>query len=333
MCRSSRLQPARNIIEKRRAERRALTIILAGVLGATGMASIALLPAVATGQEAVSTVPDSSQPRMSPVTSETSRMKTRSAAQSAKANPRTHTRGKTKQASQAKPTKSANQNLQSNGKQPLALLAGAVPPRALPAKPPVTPPVAATIPVITYFNQDAQKWLRAGETVYVTMQGTSGAQAVFHVGTLSGNVVMREASPGQYLGSWMVPADKPLPTTPFTVMGELRANGKAADPMPASRALQIDAMAPTIANLSPLETTSATPAIAADLRDEGSGIDIASIHLRVNGRDVTGSAQVTADHIMYTPMLALSEGEQTVELQVSDRAGNRTMQTWRFTVK
>ncbi len=260
-------------------------------------------------------------------------MKTVSAAQSAKTKSRSHAERGAKQNKQVKITSGASQKSKGNGQQPLALLAGAVPPRVMPTKPPVAAPVPVNAPVITYFNQDAQKWLRVGETVYVTMQGTPGAQAVFHVGTLSGNVVMRESSPGQYLGSWIVPADKPFPTTPFTVTGELRANGKAADPMPASCALQIDALPPTIANISPQETASATPAIAADLRDEGSGIDIASLHLRVNGRDVTGSAQVTADHIMYTPMMALSEGEQTVELQVSDRAGNRTMQIWHFTVK
>ena len=81
------------------------------------------------------------------------------------------------------------------------------------------------------------------------------------------------------------------------------------------------------------ETTSAAPVIAAGLRDEGSGIDIASLHLRINGRDVTGSAQVTAERILYTPMQALSAGEQTVELELSDRAGNKTMQAWHFTVK
>ena len=165
------------------------------------------------------------------------------------------------------------------------------------------------------------------------MQGTPGGQANFRVGTLTGNVAMRETTSGQYLGSWVVPASKDLPITPLIVTGELRANGKTAEPMPASRSLRIDALPPVIANTSPQETTSATPNITADLSDEGSGIDIASLHLRLNGRDVTGSAQVTADHIAYTPMSALSAGEQTVELEVSDHAGNKTMQTWRFTVK
>ena len=197
-----------------------------------------------------------------------------------------------------------------------------------PASPPTLPP-----PVITYFNQDAQKWLRTGETVYVTMQGTAGGQATFRIGMLSGNVAMREQSPGQYLGSWVVPAGKNLSTAPFIVTGELRARDKTAEPIPASRPIQIDALLPIIANPGPQETTSATPSLTADLSDEGSGIDIASIHLRVNGRDVTGSAQITAEHIMYMPMQALAAGEQTVELQVSDRAGNKTTQTWHFTVK
>ncbi len=201
-------------------------------------------------------------------------------------------------------------------------------------KPPtVAPALPPAIPVITYFNQDSQKWLRAGETVYVTMQGTPGAQASFHIGTLSGNVVLREESPGQYLGSWVVPVNKPLPTTPYTVLGELRVNGKTAEPMPASRPIRIDALPPVIANTGPETATTATPAIVADLSDEGSGIDIASIHLRLNGRDVTSSAEVRADHISFTPMSPLAAGEHTVELEAADRAGNKATQTWHFTVK
>lgn len=336
MCRSSRLQPAHRIIRRRRFERRAFAIILTGMMGIAETGTIPLLSVSAGAQTNASTGPDSAPSRMSPEKSKQSETlpgKTRRGAQTAASKSRSQAGRGAKQTSRVKTTGGANRKPKSNGQQPLALLAGAVPPRAQPAKPPVTLLAPSVLPVITYFDQDAQKWLRAGETVYVTMQGTPGAQATFHIGTLTGNIIMRESSPGQYLGVWIVPADKTFPTSPFKVMGEIRANGKAAEPMPASRPLQIDMLAPTIANTSPQETTSATPPIAADLRDEGSGIDIASLHLRVNGRDVTGSAQVTADHIMYTPMLALSEGEQTVELQVSDRAGNKTMQTWHFTAK
>ena len=299
-------------------------------------ATLVLLLPVGSGAQA-ETKSDPSLSRMTGSSSDT--LKTKSVSALPNANTKKmktlKPRGSSsRQSASTKKTEDTNQKRRGAGTQSTTMPPASGSVHTPTVKPPtVAPSLPPTLPVITYFNQDAQKWLRAGETVYVTMQGTPGAQASFHIGNLSGNVALREESPGQYLGAWVVPVNKPLPTTPYIVLGELRVNGKTAEPMPASRPIMIDALPPTIANTSPQTAATATPAIGADLSDEGSGINIASIHLRLNGRDVTSSAEVRADHISFTPMSPLAAGEHTVELETRDRAGNKTTQIWRFLVK
>ena len=78
--------------------------------------------------------------------------------------------------------------------------------------------------------------------------------------------------------------------------------------------------------------TTATPTLTADLSDEGSGIDIGSTRLIVNGRDLSGEATIASDHITYKPVNPLSSGDQTVQLTVTDRAGNTSQHIWHFTI-
>ena len=198
--------------------------------------------------------------------------------------------------------------------------------------PPITP---ANVPVITYFTQDTKEWVRAGEVAHVTMQGTAGGQAAFRIASFPGAVAMREISPGQYVGSWTVQTTMPLALAAAAVTGELTVNGTPAVPLQTSRALSIDTTPPQVSNAAPalLQTVpTATPAITADFSDTGSGIDASSVRLIVNGRDLTGEANVTTERIVYKPIVPLSSGEQTVTVRVSDRAGNRVETSWRFTV-
>ena len=146
---------------------------------------------------------------------------------------------------------------------------------------------------------------------------------------------MQESAPGRYIGTWTVPADKPLPMTHALLAGDLNLKGKSAITMQASRPLNLDTVAPRIQNAAPAAQTSVTtvtPTISADLSDEGSGIDLSATRLIINGRDLSGEANIASDHIIYKPINALSPGDQTVQLIVSDRAGNTSQQTWHFTV-
>lgn len=70
--------------------------------------------------------------------------------------------------------------------------------------------------------------------------------------------------------------------------------------------------------------------IAARLGDEGSGIDVDSVRLRINGRDVTNDARVSSDEIHYRA--DLEPGRYTAEVFARDRAGNSTRKAWTFDV-
>ena len=97
-----------------------------------------------------------------------------------------------------------------------------------------------------------------------------------------------------------------------------------------------DSAPPVISALEPADGAllmTAQPLIAATYADEvkGSGLDLASVRLTTDGRDVTSVATVTASGISYAPADKLPEGEHVVTLFVADRAFNGAERTWGFT--
>jgi hypothetical protein len=98
----------------------------------------------------------------------------------------------------------------------------------------------------------------------------------------------------------------------------------------------IDPDPPTVSNLQPLNqsiVSDSTPVIGAEYTDI-SGIDLASVLLRVDGLDVTAQATVTPLDVTYTPPLPLAEGPHDVYLEVADEspAQNVAVKIWAFTV-
>jgi hypothetical protein len=70
--------------------------------------------------------------------------------------------------------------------------------------------------------------------------------------------------------------------------------------------------------------------IAARIFDEGSGIDPNTARVRLNGRDVTDEARITAEEIHFRG--DLGPGAYKVEVSVKDQAGNATTKSWNFEV-
>lgn len=68
--------------------------------------------------------------------------------------------------------------------------------------------------------------------------------------------------------------------------------------------------------------------ISARFFDRGTGV--ATVSMRVDGRDVTGRARVDADGIRYAENLR--PGRHFAELVVQDHAGNTSRRTWVFDV-
>lgn len=76
---------------------------------------------------------------------------------------------------------------------------------------------------------------------------------------------------------------------------------------------------------------SATPEIAADLSDSGSGVDAARIALALDGAPL--AAGFDGVRITAAPAAPLAAGVHTLRLEAPDIAGNLRVQSWDFTVR
>lgn len=99
----------------------------------------------------------------------------------------------------------------------------------------------------------------------------------------------------------------------------------------------VPAAAPEVLILSPEVGERVGPAevvIAASFYDKENDIDLESIRLMVDGKDVTEYAQVTLELLVYTPKKRLPPGEHTVAIELMDLAGNMAPPTsWNFVVE
>jgi hypothetical protein len=115
---------------------------------------------------------------------------------------------------------------------------------------------------------------------------------------------------------------------------QLNIADKANNPAQATWSFTVDTQVPTISGQSPNNTSvnTATPTIAAQYADVGTGIDLTKTAFTVDGVNVTAQANATATGISYTPAVALAAGAHTISLKVFDQAGNSTQATWTFSV-
>lgn len=94
----------------------------------------------------------------------------------------------------------------------------------------------------------------------------------------------------------------------------------------------IDSVPPQITNETPAGTASSQPTISAAIVDDGSGMDLASLDLAVDGVNTTASATLSGNLVTYTPPEVLAPGPHSVQLAVRDLAGNQQTTAWGFSV-
>jgi hypothetical protein len=101
----------------------------------------------------------------------------------------------------------------------------------------------------------------------------------------------------------------------------------------ADRFFSIDMSGPRIHDLSPLGITGdATPRIEGHWNDRGSGIDLSSAVIKLNGIDVTPAAFLMGDRFFLDILVGLPEGEHLVEVQISDNLGTSSALPWTFKI-
>lgn len=107
-----------------------------------------------------------------------------------------------------------------------------------------------------------------------------------------------------------------------------------ADATPAVRAWRVDTRPPTVRSATPQGSTrDRTPSIRATLRDDQGGLTRRHVSLQLDGRARPVRFVPATGRVGYDAGRVLSLGSHTVRLVVTDRAGNRTVAQWRFTVR
>ena len=197
------------------------------------------------------------------------------------------------------------------------------------------PPQHATRePIINSFVQTSGKWLRAGQPLEVTMDGTPGGQASFRIPGVVEDMPLRETAPGHYVGMWAAPAGRRLCLNSAAVIGSLMVGARLAPLIQAGQTLSVDTVPPTARDIAPEDQANVNdprPNISAAFDDEGSGIDRGSIRLIVNSMDRNfNQATVTRDFVTYKPEAPLPAGSQLIVLRLRDQAGNRSESHWTF---
>lgn len=95
-----------------------------------------------------------------------------------------------------------------------------------------------------------------------------------------------------------------------------------------------DERAPRIVDLTPLPGERVGErhrmTVSARFVDRASGVDPASVRLRIDGRDVTAVSRVDEDEIRFHNNLF--PGRHVAEVIVRDRAGNTARRSWQFDV-
>ena len=188
---------------------------------------------------------------------------------------------------------------------------------------------------ISSFAISAARPLRAGEFFDITLQGTAGGQASFDIGSFVTAVSMREDAPGAYRARYTIPDRFNMVEVP--IYGHLTVNGSQAPRAEAATRLSAATTPPAIVDVAPpggqIVNTS-RPNVYATFNSPGEvGINLSSIQVVVNGRDVTASATRSPTFITYAPGIDYPDGQVTVTVRVSDAAGNAASRSWSFTIK
>ena len=194
------------------------------------------------------------------------------------------------------------------------------------------PPATAGAPRIDRFGFAPVSRLSPGTELIATLEGVPGAQASFDIAGIANDVPMREIRPGVYEGRYTLRRQDRMSSS-TAVTASLRA-GTQTTSARLSQPLLADRAPPTVVNLSPRENERVAPGVvyvSGNLEDaSGSGVDPKSVRLTLNGRDVTGDTQVTAQSFSYRNQLPA--GAYTALLTANDAAGNSVRREWRFDV-
>lgn len=194
-------------------------------------------------------------------------------------------------------------------------------------------PAAVAAPSIERFVVLPSGRLEPGRELRFRLEGLPGATASLDIPGVVSDVPLREVRPGRYEGSYTV-RQRDDPDAFRGAVATLRAGGRTVTAR-VDRAFPRDNAAPTVADLSPRHGAVVNEAGRVQISgsfedDDRRGVDPDSVRLRVDGRDVTGEARISADRFSYRA--DLPPGRYTAEVVARDHAGNQVSKSWTFDV-
>ena len=139
---------------------------------------------------------------------------------------------------------------------------------------------------------------------------------------------------GTYTSSWDTTGVSDGPHT-LRAYAYTEAEGGTGKPSNEVVVVVVDNTPPELEELIPAEGSYATsyrPTVGATATDSTSGIDSASIVMKLDGSSVDPGYDSGTGRISYQPGSSLSETAHTAEITVADLAGNQTTVSWTFTV-
>jgi hypothetical protein len=192
--------------------------------------------------------------------------------------------------------------------------------------------------------------LEPGRELQFRLFGAPGGDAWLDIPGVITGVDLAESRPGVYEGTYTIRRRDNLDAFPRAVAtlrsGSQRVTARLdmrggdrdwaerREDRREERQAQGDRVAPQISDMTPAHGDRigerGRTHISARIADEGSGIDVNGVRLRLAGRDVTGDARITENEVHYRG--DLDPGRYTAELTARDRAGNSTTKSWTFDI-
>lgn len=192
---------------------------------------------------------------------------------------------------------------------------------------------------IEFLSHNVTTPLTVGDRLMVTLRGSAGGTARFHIFGVITDVEMREirsgayqAFPALYIGTYNVrPGDTARNAAVFATL-IVRGREVVAS---SDRPITIDSRPPAIMSRHPgpgVRLTNIRPNVVVTYHDETSGVNPGSVRLIVRGREVSARAAVSETSVSYNPDTPFPPGPVRVQLTLADRAKNAQRVEWTFLV-
>ncbi len=196
-------------------------------------------------------------------------------------------------------------------------------------EPPATPdPIIAGFFVMRYDGP-----LTTDDILSLRLLASAGGNASVNLPWRGTVITLEETAPGVYTADYVIPDEMEIAGTRL-IARLVMPTGRSTQAQ-SNVEVMVDTLPPRIYNTTPPPESVVEPVqprITANFQDRGpSGIDPASVAIRLDGRDASPRAQVTATGLVRIPE-RLAPGNHTVSIEVSDRAGNTAVETWSFQV-